>query len=202
MSSILERMLVAATRMAAPLLAAAATPKKTTRKPVSRPKPKPARAKKTPAPAARKPAAKTPARSTKMAGRGAPARPKAPEPPPAKTAVRKAEVAAPLPKPLAPTGRAFLLLPENGKYADTITPKFRWLSVGGATRYQVEWSESPDLSKTDSIISQATEAAVPVQQALRVNATYYWRVRGGNEGGWGPWSPSFSFQVLEEPPAS
>ncbi|MBI4789872.1 MAG: hypothetical protein HY782_22800, partial [Chloroflexi bacterium] len=152
-------------------------------------------------PVARRSAAKPPARAPKTTGRGAPARPKPPVPPPAKTAARRAEPVAPSPKPVAPTGRAYLLLPENGKYADTIYPKFRWLSVGGATRYQVEWGESPDFSDARSIVSQATEAAVPVDQALRVGATYFWRVRGGNESGWAPWSAGSSFQVLEEPPA-
>ncbi len=104
----------------------------------------------------------------------------------------------PLPKPTPPIGRAILISPEDGKYVDSVNPTFRWLSVGGATRYEVLWGEDPGLSNGRSTISLATEAAVPVEKPLRVGATYYWRVRGGNDGGWGPWSLTASFRVLEE----
>ncbi len=104
----------------------------------------------------------------------------------------------PLPRPTPPIGRAILISPEDGKYVDSVNPTFRWLSVGGATRYEVLWGEDPGLSNGHSTISLATEATVPVEKPLRVGATYYWRVRGGNDGGWGPWSPTASFRVLEE----
>ncbi len=124
------------------------------------------------------------------------------------TAPAKAAAAAttpprpPPPKPVPPTGRAILLSPENGKFAESLHPRFRWLSVGGATRYEVAWSGSAGFSDSHTIVSIATEAAVPDEEPLSVGVGYYWRVRGGNESGWGPWSPAFSFQVLEEPPAA
>jgi hypothetical protein len=49
------------------------------------------------------------------------------------------------------------------------------------------------------VVSAATEAAVPVEKPLTVGVVYYWRARGGNEAGWGPWSNIGSFSVLEEP---
>jgi hypothetical protein len=91
-----------------------------------------------------------------------------------------------------------LLAPENGKFTDTVHPRFRWLSVGGATRYQVEWSDKPDLSDNYAAMSVSTEAGVPVEKPLRIGGLYYWRVRGGNEAGWGPWSSIASFRVMEE----
>ncbi len=103
-----------------------------------------------------------------------------------------------LPIPIAPSGRALLLSPENGKFTDSVHPRFRWLSVGGAARYQIEWSDKPDFSESYASVSIATEAVVPVEKPLRIGGLYYWRVRGGNEGGWGPWSASASFRVLEE----
>lgn len=202
MSSLLERLFVTASVIVAPLLAAATTPKKPTAKAAKPRKAKPARPareKKTALRAAKKPARPTSARTAKNNRSGS--RQKEQEPPTAKAAESRAPRAEPAHKPVPPTGRALLLAPENGKYADSIHPKFRWLSVGGATRYEVAWSEHPDLSGAHSVISVATEAVVPVEKPLRVGATYYWRVRGGNEGGWGPWSPAISFQVLEEPPA-
>jgi hypothetical protein len=128
------------------------------------------------------------------AARGRPLTPQKPATPkPAPTATIE-----PPPKPVAPTGRAILLSPENEKYADSVHPIFRWLSVGGATRYEIAWSEDANFATGHSVFSIATEATVPVEKPLRVGATYYWRVRGGNESGWGPWSFVASFRVLEE----
>ncbi len=104
----------------------------------------------------------------------------------------------PLPT-VAPVGRPILLSPEQGKYADSVNPKFRWLSVGGATRYEAAWSQDPTMANSYTAISIATEVAVPVEKPLSVAVAYYWRARGGNEAGWGPWSNVGSFSVLEEP---
>jgi hypothetical protein len=111
----------------------------------------------------------------------------------------KLEDAEPMPKPVAPTGRAILLSPENEKYADSEHPTFRWLSVGGATRYEIAWSDETAMNSSHSIFSIATEATIPVEKPLRAGGAYHWRVRGGNESGWGPWSAVSSFRVLEEP---
>ncbi len=185
--------------LGAPLLTAAATKNKKTLKPARGTKPsrngRP-RAKKPVQRPARVDAKKAPAPSKAKPTRGKAA---APQKGTAKTAPAAEAISAEaLPKPEPPAGRAILLSPESGKYADSVNPKFRWLSVGGATRYEVFWSEDLNLSSGYSVISIATEAAVPVEKPLRVGATYYWRVRGGNEGGWGPWSSAGTFSVVEE----
>jgi hypothetical protein len=108
----------------------------------------------------------------------------------------------PAPKPTPPTGRAILIAPENGKLVDTANPIFRWLSVGGATRYEVSWVAEDHGAGGHTLVSIATECAVPVEKPLRVGVMYQWRVRGGNEAGWGPWSPFSTFRVIEEPPSN
>lgn len=117
---------------------------------------------------------------------------------PLRPAVAQPAPAEPLPKPVPPIGRAILLVPENDKFTDSQHPTFRWLSVGGATRYEIMWSENADFQAAHSIASIATEAKVPVEKPLRIGGTYHWRVRGGNESGWGPWSASAAFRVLAE----
>jgi hypothetical protein len=117
---------------------------------------------------------------------------------PLRPAVAQPAPAEPLPKPAPPIGRAILLVPENDKFTDSQHPTFRWLSVGGATRYEITWSEDSDFQSAYSIASIATEATVPVEKPLRIGGTYHWRVRGGNESGWGPWSASAAFRVLAE----
>jgi hypothetical protein len=216
MNSIFAKLLV----IASPLFAVVASgKKKATPKPTKKsvaPKPKPARAKvkKSPAPAkkviAKKPAApqvaapkkaigKSPAPKTKAALSKADQRkgnvPAKPEP---KVATPPPPPPPPAPKPSRPAGRPILLSPENGKYAESINPKLRWLSVGGASRYEAVWSQDPNLINGYSIVSISTEATVPLEKPLAVGVTYYWHVRGGNEAGWGPWSMAASFSVLEE----
>jgi hypothetical protein len=105
---------------------------------------------------------------------------------------------APPVKQVPPIGRAILLSPENDKFVDSLHPTFRWLSVGGATRYETMWGEDAGLTPSQSLLSIATETTVPVENTLRHGGTYFWRVRGGNESGWGPWSAIASFHVLEE----
>jgi hypothetical protein len=102
------------------------------------------------------------------------------------------------PPPVAPIGRAILLVPRDATYVESLHPTFRWLSVGGSTKYEVQWGEDQTLATKYSSISLATEATIPVEKPLQVGAIYYWRVRGGNDAGWGPWSPISSFRVLEE----
>lgn len=106
----------------------------------------------------------------------------------------------PLPPPVPPIGRAILLVPKDATYVESLHPTFRWLSVGGSTKYEVQWGEDQTLATKYTSISLATETTIPVEKPLHVGALYYWRVRGGNEAGWGPWSPISSFRVLEEAP--
>lgn len=191
---ILEKLLLT---LGAPLLAAVPSRKSKSAKKTAKKKAKPVRAKKTAKPVARKSARKAAAHGKKappvkkQAANAAAKHPAQPTP-------VKLDETEPVQKPVAPTGRAILLSPENDKFADNLHPTFRWLSVGGAARYEVVWSEESNWAQAHPVISIATEAAVPIEKPLRVGATYYWRVRGGNEGGWGPWSSVSSFRVLDE----
>ncbi len=202
MRSLLGRLLL----LASPLFFAAATSKKSTTrtKRARTPSRKAVPPKKTRGVRKREAAKAEPklkGRAAKPERRGA-APQKSQPPAPAKSTPAQAKAIESAVKPPPPAGRPLLLTPENGKYSDSVYPKFRWLSVGGANRYEVTWSEHPDLTDAQSVNSIATEATVPVDKPLHVGATYYWRVRGGNAGGWGPWSSLSSFQVLEGPPPS
>jgi hypothetical protein len=196
LASILEQLIAT---LGAPWLMAVAgrktkPVKKTAKKKAT---PPPAKTKKVSAKNKGKPAARKtkPARIAKR-DKKAPAR-EQPQPVAVPANVKSVEPDMP-PKPVPPAGRAILLSPENEKFSESLNPTFRWLSVGGATRYEVAWSEEPNVSQAHSIVSLKTEAAVPVEKPLRLSVNYYWRVRGGNEGGWGPWSAIISFRVLDE----
>jgi hypothetical protein len=185
--------------LAAPFFAAAVVSKrkkanKPPRKKLQAPRTAAVKRSKKPAPRVARLARKRPPVAKKGAVRG---RAPMPAKPPQKP-VKPAPAEIPEPVPVAPVGRPILLSPEQGKYADSINPRFRWLSVGGATRYEVNWGQDPNLANAYTVVSVATEAVVPVEKPLSIGVTYYWRVRGGNEAGWGPWSTTGSFSVLEE----
>jgi len=167
-------------------------PTRVARAPAKRPQVKRARVKKT---------ARPPKRLSRRIVHGRPAtgrvRPPLQTPVPPAVPPKPVEPEPP-PKPVPPIGRAILLSPENEKFVDNFHPTFRWLSVGGATRYEIAWGEELTLTASHTLLSIATEATVPVEKSLRLGVTYYWRVRGGNESGWGPWSAIASFHVLEE----
>lgn len=194
--SILGKLLLT---IATPLLTAVSKRKSKPAKKIAKKKATPVRAKKITQSVKSKPVRQANARSKKVRTDKKPVASAVAKHPAQPTPV-KPEENEPAQKPVAPTGRAILLSPENDKFTDSLYPTFRWLSVGGAARYEVVWSEEPNWAQAHPVISIATEAAVPVEKPLRVGATYYWRVRGGNEGGWGPWSTISSFRVLDEAP--
>jgi hypothetical protein len=79
-------------------------------------------------------------------------------------------------------------------------PILRWLYVGGATRYEVEWSPDTHFGRGHSVtvVSQQTAMTLDDAHPLKPGLVYQWRVRGGNDAGWGPWSGPESFRVPEK----
>lgn len=109
-------------------------------------------------------------------------------------------VILPPPKVEAPKGAPFLLLPKGGQPITSLTPIFRWMYVGGAIRYEVEWSPDTHFGRGHSVtaISEQTLINIDSTHALKPGTMYQWRVRGGNDAGWGPWSGTESFKSPEK----
>lgn len=106
-------------------------------------------------------------------------------------------VVLPPPRPLeAPIGAPSILVPKAGLPIASLTPIMRWMYVGGATRYEVEWSHDAHFGRGKSITLVSTQTAITLDAAneLKPGTMYKWRVRGGNDAGWGPWSPPESFR--------
>ncbi len=77
-------------------------------------------------------------------------------------------------------------------------PIFRWHQSVYATRYQFEiYSDSTlqNIAFVDTMVTDSSVAPVfPV-----TNPNYYWRVRGGNTYGWGPFSTLMAFGLIPGP---
>ncbi len=170
--------------LTAPLWLATTKTKKSRSKPVR----KPARA-----------AATKKARAKPNGKRATAASPTKKTPPPAheEPPAKPVEVVAPPPPPVAPVQAPGLFSPQPGEAAESLTPSFRWFYVGGASHYQLVWSPDANFHRQHILLTNQTAASLPPEQALEPGTTYLWRVRGGNEGGWGPWSTTRSFRTPE-----
>ncbi len=101
----------------------------------------------------------------------------------------------PPPPPAAPVQAPTLFYPAAGEVVDSLTPNFRWFYVSGASHYQLVWSADVHFHKAHILLTTQTAAQLPPEQALEPDTAFVWRVRGGNEGGWGPWSGAKSFRT-------
>jgi hypothetical protein len=111
--------------------------------------------------------------------------------------VTRPPVVLPPPRPVeAPIGAPSILVPKGGLPITSLTPILRWMYVGGATQYEVEWSPDAQFGRGHSVSQVAQQTAISLDETneLKPATNYRWRVRGGNEAGWGPWSPPESFR--------
>ncbi len=91
-------------------------------------------------------------------------------------------------------GAVTLLSPDNGANASASGVSFSWQAASGATKYWHELAVDPlfQFVVTDSTLTGTTKLV----GGLVTNTTYYWRVRAGNAGGWGPFSEARSFVAI------
>lgn len=79
-----------------------------------------------------------------------------------------------------------LVLPTNGALVNTTTPRFEWNSVQNAESYRIEIDNNANFSSPERTNSR-TNTAYTTNPGLP-DGTWYWRVRGRNSEGDGPWS--------------
>lgn len=101
-----------------------------------------------------------------------------------------------------PTEGPVLIWPENGENINDNTPNLDWNPVTGADNYDVQVDNDADFSSPNvnaDNIGNYDNYQIPDENALP-EGVYYWRVRGENAGGTGPWSETRSFRVDITPP--
>lgn len=95
-----------------------------------------------------------------------------------------------------------LTYPYNGTTGVSTFPRLTWLSASGATSYQVQISNTSSFS--DIVFDKTTTSTSIVVRlgdlassfnggGLWCDRQYWWRVRGINTSGTGPWSSARSF---------
>jgi hypothetical protein len=110
------------------------------------------------------------------------------------------------PGPYSPTWKFTTIIPLPTQVA-LISPalsatvsrdsaQFVWnRTTPASTRFWFEISVDPAFSMFTSVDSTLTDTS-KIFKPLMNAATYYWRVRGGNAGGWGPFSETGNFKVV------
>ena len=85
-----------------------------------------------------------------------------------------------------------LLNPEDEVIGEPIAPNFTWASQQPGTRYAFQLATDPDFENVVGAVADLFINSIS-NQVLTPNTTYYWRVRGTNVCGEGPWSEVRSF---------
>jgi hypothetical protein len=90
-------------------------------------------------------------------------------------------------QPITQPGTVSLTYPPADTFITVNTPTFRWNSLAGAVRYQLQVAYASDfINKSFDIQTAETFYAVTI---VLPNGTHFWRVRAQNEEGvWGDWS--------------
>jgi len=94
-----------------------------------------------------------------------------------------------------------LVSPPNTSTGVVISPNLVWHLTVGADTYTVQVASDVSFGNlvfTDSLLTDTTRQV----SGLNNGTTYYWRVRGTNTQGNGPWSSSWSFTTVSLPPSA
>lgn len=88
-----------------------------------------------------------------------------------------------------------LISPSNEETLVDVLPTLIWNNSSLASDYNIQLSSDSTFSSIvlDSIV---TDTSLTLMDSLKNEGTYYWRVKGGNDGGQSEWSPTWSFATI------
>jgi C1A family cysteine protease len=76
---------------------------------------------------------------------------------------------------------------------------FQWGTSTGATKYWLQVNTAQAFSGANIINTDIGNLTLREVTGFSLGTTYYWRVRAGNDGGWGNWSATRSITVNQLP---
>jgi photosystem II stability/assembly factor-like uncharacterized protein len=94
-----------------------------------------------------------------------------------------------------PPRQISLFSPPDGALNQPVSPTLRWLRDTTASSYRLQLATDSLLTNPfidDSLLTDTLKTVGPLSNAT----LYYWRVRGKNHLGIGPWSPVFNFTTI------
>ncbi len=93
--------------------------------------------------------------------------------------------------------------PAPGVAPDLLSPgtaiTFKWGAVVSASKYHLQVNTTSGFSGTDIFNSEVGNVTLQEVTGLSLGTTYYWKVKAGNNAGWGPWSPTWSVLASQVP---
>ncbi|MCX6640841.1 MAG: fibronectin type III domain-containing protein [bacterium] len=87
-----------------------------------------------------------------------------------------------------------LIAPYSGMPGNQLALSLRWEEIDNAECYRVQIAASEDFS-ADIVNEYDVMENITGVAGLDQNTDYYWRVRAKNSGGYGDWSPTWSFST-------
>ncbi|NBC15871.1 MAG: T9SS type A sorting domain-containing protein [Bacteroidetes bacterium] len=97
-------------------------------------------------------------------------------------------------------GTVALSTPQDGATDLATTIVFQWQATSDATAYQLQ--VATDAGFNSVVRSETVAATSQTVSGLDEATTYYWRVRGANAEGEGPWSATRDFSTTEGAPGA
>lgn len=98
-----------------------------------------------------------------------------------------------------PKSAPTLSAPANANVSNNAAPTFSWTSVSDATSYKIVIDNNSNLGSPERTGTPTGTSYTPSPNLT--DGVYYWRVRGVNADGEGPWSTSRQFTVDTQAPA-
>jgi len=95
-------------------------------------------------------------------------------------------------------GATMLFVPPDGSTDNVLRPKLEWLSVAGATRYDVQVSTESDFSSV-AFEDTAVTDTFAFADSLKYKTMYYWRVQVHDAITFSEWTPHRIFTTIIEP---
>ena len=98
--------------------------------------------------------------------------------------------------PAAPTEAVRLGAPAAGAPGRPINPTLQWETLAGSDEYHIQLAT--DDAFAEGLRQAFSDTPLLTLDDLDAETVYYWRVRGANAGGFGPWSAVWRFSTSED----